>query len=1083
MTVPTASELGYLRSRPHNTKLYLSIYQPEIALQCRLNDGTLHHDKNARTLIYNTVTAGHFSWVESGMVLLVGDTLGGEEKGKVRVRSATATELTIAENSHIDWDNGDYLTVLRFFEITAIYPRMNHPEDLDQTWYKDYDISYYNQNDVLGAFIDMGCHYAGFKNTDVFYTASGTSDMLGGTLSYSWFFEGSTSTGSNQCTPGMKGYENAGHYTTRLIVSGSYGGVDKSYRHVSIYDYPSPGANQGSNIPIMKWEMTDLVGSRDQGGYSTRIKVFENVPRNMVRDNALVVIFAADNYGNTVGGGQSIGGNSTLRSKIVYVGYILSGSITYNYAQSYVEFEVVSPTEIMKKIDGFSVAVNSSSNPATDGPADPDIPSSWALLKDMDVRRGLYHYLKWHSTVMLCTDIQYVGENKEVRNMDTDRSSLYDAAQSWVNGTVMGDIVCDRQGKIWAEVDVSANDAAASYFPITLVMNKMDWIGEPVITERQFPEIAQLELGGLSYSGPGTDISVPYLSQAPGVTPAYKGNIERIEGLVVDDQADINTLSGNVFAFRTSRYPDITFNMSGNYRTLDIAPQEQVHVSLDAIDTVRGITFTNKAFIVRGMGWSYNPKQETFLPSLSVAQITRGLSGDTIIIPPQPPIDDGEIVDPPWKPPIIQPPIIVVPTGSTEHPYTAYMVGWKQIAGIPGDDYNIADYTRIIARTDNFNAAVAADVVWADYWTNRQESNGAVDGIYLGYKPFYDRPERGGYWLSTTGMWKVTGLDSDNPYNVSAYKILDYATVGSIIIGTYLFTYIIDSFCDGYSFRSFDVGPNNSLAVYVACHGTYPIVEGVGFLKSVNDGGTWTFQPLCNVSVNFGGSAGKKIIQFGASGNYLYMMCGYMSTWIINRHVWRWPPVSYTDGITPNPYTAANSVGLQLHLPQSERDDSVVYYTDGNGGQVYNTETDITPTIGGQVYGGGYGYTPSNIGNTVTSRLNSTHVAVTMAKSSVLYTGPYYLMTSTNSGAAWTLKYTFTGAYYAHSPSGLVMHPYDPNKLYICYTPGQSVLYTSDGGATWSDRVGNYASVIGIDPNYPGTFGGDGHAELFPVFR
>jgi hypothetical protein len=63
------------------------------------------------------------------------------------------------------------------------------------------------------------------------------------------------------------------------------------------------------------------------------------------------------------------------------------------------------------------------------------------------------------------------------------------------------------------------------------------------------------------------------------------------------------------------------------------------------------------------------------------------------------------------------------------------------------------------------------------------------------------------------------------------------------------------------------------------------------------------------------------------------------------------------------------------------------------------------------------------------------------------------------------------------------MHPYDPNKLYICYTPGQSVLYTSDGGATWSDRVGNYASVIGIDPNYPGTFGGDGHAELFPVFR
>ncbi len=55
-----------------------------------------------------------------------------------------------------------------------------------------------------------------------------------------------------------------------LTGSGSSGGIDTTYRYVSIYDESSP--------PIQKWEMQDLEGSRGEGGYSASFKVFETIP-------------------------------------------------------------------------------------------------------------------------------------------------------------------------------------------------------------------------------------------------------------------------------------------------------------------------------------------------------------------------------------------------------------------------------------------------------------------------------------------------------------------------------------------------------------------------------------------------------------------------------------------------------------------------------------------------------------------------------------------------------------------------------------------------------------------------------------
>src|SRR3990167_3057633 len=185
MSVPSSSELALLRSSPHETTLWLSIYQPDTVLACQVS-GT--HAKGDRIISYDSVTEGSYLLIEDGMTMFVGSAPDKDDFGKVRVRSATASQITIAENSHIDWTDNFYLTIVRFFEINAVYPRIiSDPADPTNTlWYKDYDIEYTNQNTILGSFVSMGGHYAGFRDikdqdgnfdAQVYFSASGTFNL------------------------------------------------------------------------------------------------------------------------------------------------------------------------------------------------------------------------------------------------------------------------------------------------------------------------------------------------------------------------------------------------------------------------------------------------------------------------------------------------------------------------------------------------------------------------------------------------------------------------------------------------------------------------------------------------------------------------------------------------------------------------------------------------------------------------------------------------------------------------------------------------------------------------------------------
>lgn len=712
--ITTASELALLRTHPHNSHVYLSVYQPTYVLTAAVNDAAIV--KGTRAITYDTASwsAGwDYTMLHNGITLLVGNAVGDETKGRVRVRSATSTVITVAENSHIDWKDNDVLTVLEFYEINPVYQRIiQDPADATKTiWYKDYDIAYAGQNSALGSFVCMGSHYAGFTG-NVYYSATGTLNLKSEVLNYHWLFEGGNPTGSSAETPGNVAYATPGHYTTTLVVSGtSAGAVDTSYRHISIYDRPGMGA--GSHLPITSWELQDLSGSRDQGGYFANIRVRQNLAwsyllsgeyKPIIREGDLVVLFAEDWYASTQ---QSIGGNADHRQSIVFVGYIIKGSLQYNYKDSYVDFSVGSPTEIMKMAECTSVSVEDNADPETDPHiANPDylldyIP--WVLLLNMDIKRAVYHYLRWHSTVMNCCDVRFIGTDRPLQYFDADRASLYDAINTLLSGAWLGKLTSDRQGALFCERDIFIEPNA---FSRSFTLSDQDWLDDIIIDQSRQERTSFIEIGGVAYSG-ATGTYTPLLSDAPGVSPSYRGKTIRQQGLALIDQAELNRIAGALYDQNNSIYPSVDIKLAGNYRNFDIAPQEKVPMTVTLSDTVRGISFSNKDFFVQRLQYQYDPSDETLMPLLSVSELCTGTVSDTIAIPIVPPTESqyGSFGVPPLQFPPINLPSFPLFTGSYS--------GINRQVYVPVQDAKI---DTVVAHTETAKIRYNASGTFADFY-------------------------------------------------------------------------------------------------------------------------------------------------------------------------------------------------------------------------------------------------------------------------------------------------------------------------------------------------------------------------------
>lgn len=612
----TPSQLELVRTHPQQTRLYLSIFQPRIVFQCKVNNPSAA--KGDRIIPYNNVSFGAYTNVEAGMTLLIGTSLGGSEVGRLRIRSVDASQFIVSENSNINWQDQLFLTVLRYWEVWPIFPRIIQDPNNEENviFYKDYDIAYTNQNTVLGTFVCAGPHRGAFLDGGqalIWYSSTGTYNVNGSSLSYYWEFEGGTPATSTSPDPGYVAYSTPGHYVTKLSISGSAGESDVTYRYVSIYDRPSAG----NKPPIEKWELSTMDGSRSEGGInSVTLRVYDQI---QISDNAVVVLFAEDWYGNTK---QSLGGNYPNAPDIFFVGYVEKDTIQYNYQKSFIQFNATSITGLMKNAVGFSVSTQ-----------DDAAPDTWYKIYALDVRRAIYHYLRWHTTVQNVADFQFVGQDYPIQYFDADRTSMFDALDNLMRGTLIGSLVADRQGKLWAEVDAQAYSNPTGTFAPVMSISKRDWMGEPQVEERVQDETSYIEYGGIAYTGIASGTFQALLAGAPGNAPSFRGKADSpVEGLALSSQAQLNQLVGNILANKNTRVASVRLNITENLRNLDIAPQETVSVHIDAQDTNKNIPIDILG-IPDNFSWKYDHENGLLIPTISFKNLVSGIPGDSISIP------------------------------------------------------------------------------------------------------------------------------------------------------------------------------------------------------------------------------------------------------------------------------------------------------------------------------------------------------------------------------------------------------------------------------------------------------------------
>lgn len=700
------SDLNTTRRQPHEVVTHLSVVKPQVMFRAQVNSSTI--TKNARTIPYDNYGFDIYTTIQNGYTLYVGTTSGGKDLGRVRVKSADATNIYVAENSHIAWADNVYITVVRFREPWGVYPVIILDPSNNPVFYKDTDIAYTDQNSKMDPVVCMGANRALFTHGEELWTSSGSYSPVGASLtSYSWSFDGGVPRTSTQAHPGAVNYPVAGTYEESLTIGDSNGKSFTGYRYVVVTERPVG--------TFSKWKPTSLEADRDSGTYKLSFEAHEDVSNaSILVDGALVILWAEVRYGGT---------NNPPVREIKFEGYIADESIKYNAFTSTVSFDAYSITGVMNRRDTFSLALDSKAHP-----------KNWTQMPDITPDKAMVHYLRWQSTVMALADFFPTGDTRLIQYADFARGPLFSAVQQFLSSTLLGELCCNRKGQIFAEIDLNMqNTGTPRDVGSWMDLARRDWMNEPSIKRVQSPDTSYTELGGVAYYGDADGGFGAWLSGAPGDSPAYFGAAKSITGLAINNQSDLNILSGLYWADLASEFPEVVFELAGNYTVLDIAPQKWVYTSLAAGDTWAGLVWNAKRLIPRRISWTINSEDSWARPEVTFKQETYAPPGDTIVIPVDAPYDPGTTFDQPPDQPIPSVPSITPGDGNA-------------MFGLRGN---------FVIRTFNF-LDLPANVVWADI-------TGAITGTPIVFRLDPWDPANKATVMTTDGIWYSTNIRSVVP--------------------------------------------------------------------------------------------------------------------------------------------------------------------------------------------------------------------------------------------------------------------------------------------------------------------------------
>jgi len=695
-------DLTLLRTHPHKIKEYLAVIRPATVLACRL-DGAPTSDP-VTEITYDNVAEGAFGNVVAGMTLWVGSMAGGRDKGSCRIRKApTATILYIAEDSAVDWENDDYLTVVENYELWSKYPRIVVNEDI--TFYKDWEETYSDQHEnwppvaILGPpdcqFIDPDTGLATVK----FVGERSYAVAPGATISsYAWTFPSGTPVSANtagtEAAPHSVTWDTPGTYWISLTVTDSNGKIHTGRRPIFIFPQTGAGA------PYTQFKLASRNASLDQHGHTAQFEIFGDADQAEFPDRALIVYFTEDWYGDTQ---KSIGGNFPYRSHIKFCGYIQKESTSKDPETGTVTFDVATINALMATREGFSCWITAVGDATT-----------WTEATHLTADRAALSLCRHQSTVLDICDVTISGSTLKIKSQEfAAKTSLFQQLQSLYDD-LFAHVACDKQGRLYFNPDPQMLSQANRASIVTVVaLGHGDWRTKIDLPRPQEPKTSFINLGGVAYSGYPAEVEA-ILSKAPGDAPVYSGTARDINGLILAGQADGNEKAGLALAYDNIDYPEVPLPMAGNWDVFDIVPQEYVTFSLAAEDTKRGIVWVDQKLIPRRVELRFEETEtgKAAMITIHVEKESYGAAGMDGDYP-----DDVPDVDPDITPP---PPAPEPPPGGYEG-IAGPAVASHDIDGVYWTDFMGESWQPI---NTGLGDTKVLDLIWDPWWFTEYRSGG-----------------------------------------------------------------------------------------------------------------------------------------------------------------------------------------------------------------------------------------------------------------------------------------------------------------------------------------------------------------------
>lgn len=615
----TSDELALLRSDGQRQKLYLTVFKPATMYTARVNGTPASYDKLA-SIEYDG-GSGTLANVKPGMTIRVGSAAGLRDRGEERVRKAPdADTFFFGETSSIDCVDNDFVTIVDDFQLWAKHIRISGGVAL-----ADYDVAYSNQHTAFDPVPIMGSHRIAWKpGSSVAITIPQIADswVLGSTISSrSTTCAGATVTNGTTSNPTIT-FNAPGRYVIYTTVTAANGKSFTGVRYVYVHD--------ATDLPYTDFELLDLSGSYDDGGFSARIRLFTDAADvDTFEEGALAILHCVDYYD----GEQQTIEMETGTGNILFIGRITNENITINEELATVEFDLEGFQERGKKTDEAvnlsGVAVDASGQGTaffsmSKGHVSQNYfpygvelakntPTAWTQMPSLTVKRALFDLLHWYSTATQIMDVFIEDDDRLAAELSAAGETLWEKINELAYLSIFASPGVDPYGRLFIEIESQLVPEADRDAVEIMEITRADWTGRIDIAR----------------------------------TPTQRGSPEIVDRLLLASQAQSNQLAGLYYGWKHNELGPIRIDFAAILRGFTLFPRQIAYIEIAAEDNVRGIA-RNINIIPREIVYQHNAEAGVLLPSISFEAETfedlsikgdvPGSESDDISIPPLPPL-------------------------------------------------------------------------------------------------------------------------------------------------------------------------------------------------------------------------------------------------------------------------------------------------------------------------------------------------------------------------------------------------------------------------------------------------------------